>query len=329
MQTTHPRGRFTGLVMATLALTICCACPAAAQNTTRPIKLIVPFAVGGSTDIMARAVANSLANVLGQPVLVENRSGATGGVASSVVSRADPDGTTLLFTNVSATSIAPALTKNAPEDPLKDITPIGLVARSPMVLVANPSTNVKDVQGLIGLARSSPGKLEYASAGVGSFGHLGTEMFSEAAGVKLLHVPYQGQAPSINALLTGEVKVSITSPSSALLELAKSGRLLLLGQTYLELSALVPDTPPIAKTVTGFEMVLWTGIVGPPKMSDATVQRLSDALQKVLSDKGLAQKFENSGSDVAFNTPQQFQQLIVLETARYRKAVKIANLKND
>lgn len=316
-----------------IALTVLSAAvahtPVRADENTKPIRLIVPFAVGGSTDLMARAVAASLSTVLGQPVVVDNRVGATGAVAGSMVSRAEPDGTTLLFTNVSATAIAPALSKNAPDDPLKDITPIGLVARSPMVLVAIPSTGVKDVQGLIGLAKSSPGKIEYATAGIGSFGHLGTEMFSESAGVRLLHVPYQGQAPSINALLTGEVKMSITSPSTSLLELARTGRLRLLGMTYLEPSPLVPDVAPIAKTVPGFEMVLWTGIVGPPKMSEASVQRLSEALRKVLSDKALAQKFEISGSEVAITTPQQFQQLIVADYARYRKAVRAANLKNE
>lgn len=312
-----------------LAMGIMATVPAGAQEATRPIRLIVPFAVGGSTDLMARAVATSLSTVLGQTIIVDNRIGATGAVATGLLDRAEPDGLTLLFTNVSASAIAPALSKHASEGPSKEVTAIGLVARSPMVLLANPSLGVKDLQGLISVAKASPGKIEYASAGVGSFGHLGTEVFAETAGIRLLHVPYQGQAPSINALLTGEVKMSLTSPSTLVFELTRAGKVKLLGMSYLEASPLVPDVAPIAKTIPGFELVLWTGIVGPPKMSQAVVQRLNDGLRKVLSDRALAQRFEASGSEVAISSPQEFQQLLATETVRWRKAVKAAKLQTS
>jgi tripartite-type tricarboxylate transporter receptor subunit TctC len=303
--------------------------PAGAEDNTKPIRLIVPFAVGGSTDMIARAVANSLSTVLGQPVVVDNRIGATGAVAASMVSRSEPDGTTLLLTNVSTSAIAPALSKQTSfQDPSKEVTAIGLVARSPMLLVSDPSLDVKDLSALVERAKAEPGKIEYASAGVGSFGHLGTEVFAESAGIRLLHVPYQGQAPSINALLSGEVKISLTSPSASVFELARSGKLKVLGMSYLQPSALAPGVPPIANTVPGFELVLWTGIVGPAKMNDAAVQRLGDALRKVLSDRALAQRFETSGSEVAISTPQEFQQLIADESIRWRKAVKAANLQS-
>lgn len=307
---------FLGLIQST----------SADAQAARSIRLIVPFAAGGTSDVMARLIATPLGSTLGQPVIVENRPGATGAIATDQVSRAEPDGLTLLFTNVGPSAIAPATSKSSTYDPNRDVTAISLVARSPLLLVTNPGLNVKDLQGLVNLAKSAPGRIEYSSAGVGSFGHLSTELFAQAAGIRLLHVPYQGQAPAVNSVVSGEVKMSLTSPSSAMFELVRAGRLRMMGMSYLEASTLAPEVVPIANTLPNFEAQFWFGIVGPPKMSGAIVERLNDGIRKVLSDRALAQRIEGLGADVATSSPQEFQQLLSTEAVRWRKVVRATNL---
>lgn len=309
-----------------VALSMFSAVPVVAQQSGRAIRLIVPYPPGGTADVLARTVATPLAPLLGQPVVIENRPGAAGAIGATLVSRAEPDGHTLLFTNVGPSAIAPAMSKSAAYDPVRDFTAISLVARSPLVLVTHPAAEIKDLQGLIGLAKANPGRVEYSSAGVGSFGHLATELFAQAAGIRLLHVPYQGQAPAVVAVVSGDVKMSLTSPSKAMFEMIRADKLRLIGVSSRKPSPLAPGATPIADVLPNFEAQFWFGIVAPAKTSDAMVEKLHDGIEKVLSDPTLAQRFEALGSEVATGPAQQFQKLLSTEAERWRKVVRAANI---
>jgi tripartite-type tricarboxylate transporter receptor subunit TctC len=309
-----------------LALSTFPAVPVVAQQSGRPIRLIVPYPPGGTADVLARTVAAPLAPILGQPVLVENRPGAAGAIGATYVSRAEPDGHTLLFTNVGPSAIAPAMSKSAAYDPVRDFTAVSLVARSPLLLVTYSGFEPKDLQSLIALAKANPGRIEYSSAGIGSFTHLSTELFAQAAGINLLHVPYQGQAPSVNAVVSGDAKLLLTSPSKAMFEMVRAGKLRLIGVSSREPTLLAPGASPIANVLPNFEAQFWFGIVAPAKTSEAAVERLHDGVAKVLADPALAQRFEALGSEVATGSAQAFQQLMSAEAARWRGVVRAANI---
>jgi tripartite-type tricarboxylate transporter receptor subunit TctC len=309
-----------------VALSMFPAAPVVAQQSGRPIRLIVPYPPGGTADVLARTVATPLASILNESVIVENRPGAAGAIGATYVSRAEPDGNTLLFTNVGPSAIAPAMSKSPTYDPVRDFSAVSLVARSPLLLVVNAALEAKDLQGLISLAKANPGRIEYSSAGVGSFGHISTELFAQAAGISLLHVPYQGQAPSVNAVVSGDVKLSLTSPSKAMFEMIRAGRVRLIGVSSREPSPLAPGATPIASVVPNFEAQFWFGVVAPAKTSEAAVQRLNGGIGKVLADPALAQRFEALGSEVATGSAQEFQQLMSAEAQRWRGVVRAANI---
>lgn len=297
-----------------------------AQQSTRALRVIVPYPPGGTADVLARTVATPLAPILGHPVVVENRPGAAGAVGATQVSRADPDGLTLLFTNVGPSAIAPAMSKAAAYDPVRDFAAVSIVARSPLLLVINARLEARDLQGLIALAKANPGKIEYSSAGIGSFGHLTTELFAQAAGISLLHVPYQGQAPSVNAVVSGEVKLSLTSPSKAMFEMIRAGRVNLIGVSSREASQMAPGATPIAHVLPNFEAQFWFGFVAPARTSSATVDKLREGIDKVLADPALAQRFEALGSEVATSSLQQFQQLLASEAERWKGVVRASKI---
>lgn len=304
------------------------AFPMQAQGTASPIRLVVPYPPGGIADMLAREVASPLAAVLGQAIVVENKGGGAGSLGSSLVKNAEPDGLTLLFTNVGPSAIAPAMSKSPPYDPVKDFRAVSLVSRAPLMLVARSDANIKDIRQLISIAKANPAAIEYSSAGIGSFGHLSTELFAQAAGIRLLHVPYQGQAPATLALLTGEVKIALTSPSAQLFDMVRSGKLRLLGVSTSKPTELVPGAQPIADVIPGFDSQYWFGIVAPAKVSDATVARIDAATRKVLADPAIAAKFRTIGNEVGTGTPLQFQKLIADEASRWREVVKAANIES-
>lgn len=299
-----------------------------AQGNVRPIRLVVPYPPGGIADTLAREVATPLADVLGQPVVVENKAGAAGALGSTLVKNAEPDGLTLLFTNVGPSAIAPAMARGGTYDPAKDFRAVTLVSRAPLILVVRADAGIQTTRELIAAAKAKPGTIEYSSAGVGSFGHLSTELFAQSAGIRLLHVPYQGQAPANMALLTGEVRMSLTSPSGQMFEFAREGKVRLLGVSTRGSSELVPGVPSIGDVIPGFESQYWFGIVAPAKVGDAAVARLDAGVRKVLGAPGIAHKFTALGNEVGSGTSAQFQKLIETEAARWRDVVKAANLQN-
>jgi tripartite-type tricarboxylate transporter receptor subunit TctC len=300
---------------------------AMAQSSDQPIRLVVPYPAGGITDILARTLATALAPAIGQPVIVDNRPGASGIIASNLVRQAKPDGLTLLFTNVGPSAIVPAIVSPPPYDPTKDFTAISLAARTPLLLVVNAATPFKDVAGLIDMAKKSPGKVTYSSAGMDSVGRVATERFSQAANIKLLHVPYQGQAPSLLAVVSGEVQMLLTAPSSSMFEMVKAQKIRLIGVASDQPTSLAPGVVPISKTVPGFEAQYWFGIVGPAKMQEATVKRLNDGFVKVLTMPSVVSRFATLGSEAAASSPQQFQSLINTDAARWSQVARSANIR--
>lgn len=295
-------------------------------QTSGNIRLVVPYSPGGTADALARALQNRIGKALGKTVIVENVAGAAGAVGAAQVSRAEPDGLTLLFTNVGPSAIAPAVQKGVAYDPVNGFTPIALVARSPLLLVVHPSVRADSLADLIRLAKSTPRGLDYSSAGFGSFGHLTTELFAQAAGITLVHVSYRGQAPALQAVLAGEVQLSLTAPSGAMAEFIQEGKLKLLGVSSRVASPLTPGAQPIANLLPNFEALFWFGIVGPPKMNEALVDQLNKAVRSSLNDAELIELFKKFEVELVTGTAGEFAQLIASEAQFWRKVVESRNL---
>jgi tripartite-type tricarboxylate transporter receptor subunit TctC len=318
----------TALAVSALLLSALCT-PAVAQSSSQPIRLVVPYTAGGTADVLARLIATPLGPLLGQPVIVENQPGAAGTLAAGSVSRAKPDGLTLLMTNTGPSAIAPAINKKISYDPVRDFAAVSLVARSPLVLVVSSAFPANDLPGLIAYARAHPEAIEYSSPGIGSFTHVATERFAQAAGIKLVHVPYKGQAPALTAVISGEVKMMLSSSSNLLFEMVKSGKLRLIGVSTLQPSALAPGATPIAQVLPNFETEFWFGILAPAKTSPAVVARLHDAIRKILADPATAKQMEATGCEVAEGPSDQFQTMLGREAKVWQEVVRAARIEAE
>ena len=305
------------------------AASAQAQATSQTVALVVPYPPGGTADALARMLAVPMGLALGQPVIIDNRPGAAGTLAAAHVARAKPDGRTLLFTNAGPSAIAPAMNKNVSYDPEKDFTAISLVARSPLLLVVNGASEIKDLQGLIAYARARPDAMAYSSPGIGSFTHLATERLAQAAGIKLLHVPYKGQAPAVTAVISGEVQMMLSSSSGAMSEMIRNGRLRLIGVSTAEPTPLAPGAPPIRQVPPGYETDFWFGIVAPAQTPAAAVQRLHAAVQKAMGDPGVPAQLEATASERATGPSDEFQRYLATEARRWRDVVVNAKIEPD
>jgi len=318
------RGLLVGAALCTTASA------AFAQNyPTKPIRIVVPYPPGGTADIMIRTIQDLVTASLGQQIVVDNRPGAAGVVGAREVARAAPDGYTLLFTNPGPSAVAPALQADPGYDPVADFAPVSLVSRAPLLLVVHPGFGAKDLAGLIQIAKEKPGTINYSSAGPGSFGHLSTELFVLAAGVKMVHVPYRGQAPALAAVLSGEVPMSLTSPSGSMNEYVKEGKLRLLGVSALQPSPLAPGAIPIATAIPGFEAEFWFGVTAPAKTSPEIVAKLNAAIVNALAKPDIQQKFLTYGAVAESSTPDEFARLTAAEAARWREVIKKANVQLD
>lgn len=260
----------------------------------KPVRLIVPFAPGGGTDLMARALQGPVAQSLGQPLVVENKPGAGGSLAARGVARAAPDGTELVFVN-NGYLIAPLLQKDAGYDPVRNFEPVALIAVAPLLLVSHPSVPASDVKSLIAYARSRDGGIAYASAGVGTLGHIATELFARSANVPLVHVPYKGSAPAANAVIAGEVPVTMTAATATMLSQVKAGRLNLLAVSSPQNSPVAPGVPPIAGAVPGFAAELWYAILAPAGTPAAAVEALAAAFNAAIAAPDMQRKFLSFG----------------------------------
>ncbi|MCL4182800.1 MAG: tripartite tricarboxylate transporter substrate binding protein [Burkholderiaceae bacterium] len=294
---------------------------------SRPIRLLIPYAPGGTTDIMARALQAPMHEDLGQLILVENKAGAGGAIAMKDTANAAADGYTLVFINNGLVATTPILQKGAGYDGIRDFAPIGMVSTSPMLVVVNGELPVDDLKGFIDYARKNPGKLEYASAGLGSFGHLSTELFLRAAGLQMVHVPYKGQAPTLNAVLAGEVKLLITSPSAAMNSHITSGKLKLLGVGTPERSALYPATPTVSSVLPGYQAESWFALLAPAGTSPEVIARLNKALNKALATPDLQQRLNTFGLVAVSSTPEQLRERIAAEVERWGKVIRESNIK--
>jgi tripartite-type tricarboxylate transporter receptor subunit TctC len=303
--------------------------PVLAQNfPNKPIKLVVPFAVGGGTDILAREIAPGLSQAIGQTVIVDNRGGAGGNIGSDFVAKAAADGYTLLFGSNSL-SINAALQDNLPFDPVRSFDPIGVVATAPLVLVINPAVHASNVQELIALAKSKPNTLNWSAPGSGTPHHLASEMFNKMADVKIAHVQYKGGGPAITDLLGGHTQVAILTYASVKSYIA-SGNLRVLGVTTKQRSALLPDVLTIAEAgVPGYEADLWYGIFAPAATPESISRILNAALNKELSNTKNKQQFMSQGYELRPGTEEDLRLLLAADLARSSMIVKDANLKTD
>ena len=304
--------------LATTALVL----PAQAQTfPDRPIKIIVPFGPGGFTDVAARILQKELAPAIGQAVIIENKPGAGSTIGTAEVSKAKPDGYTLVMIST-AHVISPHLYKQMPYDALRDFAPVMKIAEGPYVLVVHPSLGVKSVAELLALAKAQPGKIDYASSGNGSAQHLVGALFTTMAGANLTHVPYKGSSQAMNDLIGGQVKVSFVGVPNALPNLA-SGKLKALGVSTAKRYSEMPDVPTIAEAgVPGYDATIWLGLLAPPGTPREIVQKLNADITKILSTPDARKLMASAGVDVATSTPEEFARLMAAEMDRWGKVVR-------
>jgi tripartite-type tricarboxylate transporter receptor subunit TctC len=292
----------------------------------RPVRLVVPYTAGGSTDLIARALGHELSAMWGQPVVIDNRPGAGTIIASDIVARSAPDGHTLLVTTTSFT-IVPSLTARLPYDPDKDFEPITLLSTTPLVLVVNPSVPARSVTELIALAKARPGQLHFGSAGSGGSNHLAGELFNAMAGVKLVHIPFKGNAPALNDLVGGHVDVLFNGLPSAI-PLIKAGKLRPLAVTSLTRAGALPDVPTLDEMgLKGFRAVAWSALSAPARTPEAVIAKISADARKVLHTPALVQRLKAEGSDPVGNSPEEFAAFLREETVTWRKVIELAGIK--
>lgn len=315
-------------------LAAACAIPAHAQTEgaypSRLLRLIVPFAPGGTTDTIARLVARELTKSLGQSVVVENRPGAGGLIGADAVLKLPTDGHTLFFATISTMAVQPILQTKPPYDPLKDFAPVTLISTLPYVLAAHPSLPAHSLPQLVKLARAKPASLSSASPGYGTGAHLTSEYLSSVTGMKLVHVPYKGDAPGTIDLVAGQVALAVFPPIS-LVPHVKAGRLRALAVTSPERSSVLPDTRTVAESgYPGFESGSWNGIAVRAGTPESIVRRLNKEIVAVLAEgQQVRANVESGGSRVVANTPEQFGDYIRSEIAKWRRVIATAAIKID
>lgn len=310
-----------------LAVALLGASAAHAQTwPTKPIKIVVGFAPGGSTDLTARYIGQALSERLGQPVIVENRPGAGGNIAAEYVAKADPDGYTLMLTTSTTHATNPSLYKSLPFDVRTDFAPITRIAFIPNLLVVNPSVPAGNVPELITYLKANPERVNYGSAGNGSSQHLAGALFNSLAGVHMVHVAYRGGAPALNDLMAGQIQV-LFAPLVEVLQQVRSGALKALGITTAKRSPLLPAVASISEHLPGYEVALWNGLLAPARTPPEIVEQLNRATVEVLRSGDLKAKFAGQGSEAAGDTPEEFKAFIEAELEKWRKLVEISGAK--
>jgi len=311
----------------TLALTLVMSLVAAAQAQTawpaKPIKIMVGYAPGGSTDVTARIIAQALSERLGQPVIIENRPGAAGNIAADATAKADPDGYTLTLATSSTMAANASLYKSLPFDAQTDFAPITLTAFIPNLLVVTPSVPANNLKEFIAYAKANPGQLNFGSAGNGSSQHLSGELFNSLAGVRMMHVAYRGGAPAVNDLLGGQIQ-AIFAPLVEVIEQVRAGKLRALGITTMKRSQLLPDIPTIAETLPGYEIRLWNGLMAPAKTPPEIVDRINRVAIDVLRSEEVKAKLAEQGSEPVGNSPAEFKAFIAGELVKWKRLVEIS-----
>ena len=305
------------------------ATPALAQQyPTRPVRFVVPFSPGGSTDTLARTMGVKLADALGQQVVVDNRPGGNGDIGMLIVAKAPPDGHTIVLGYIANLGIGPSVYK-MPYDPVKDFAPITQPASSPNVLTAHPSVQARNLQELIALAKAKPGQVSFASTGVASIGHLTGELLNNLAGIRMTHVPYKGSGQAVTDILGGHVQVMFSGFSSTLHHI-KAGKLRALAVTGPKRSNALPDVPTIAEQgFPGVEATAWYGVLAPAGTPKPVITRLHGELVKILKLPDVTQKLEGLGFELVGSTPEQFGAYMRSEIKKWEKVVKASGAKAD
>ena len=300
---------------------------ASAHSQSAPARILVGAPAGGSTDTLARALAQEFGRLLGKVVVVENRPGAGGNIAAEAVAKAAPDGNTLLMSFTSH-AINASLYPSLPFDPIKDFKALTCVATSPSMLVAHPSVAAKDVRELIALAKAKPGKLNFAIGAVGSSLHLAGDLFKMQSGAYIVNIPYRGTAPAIQDVIAGQVELMFAAVGNAQAHV-KAGKLKALGVTSAKRLAAFPDVPAIAEVLPGYESSAWFGLFGPAGMSAELAKRISDAARQAIATPDVRRRLEAEGSVAVGNSPDEFAKFVQLEIARWGQVVKFSGAKPE
>jgi tripartite-type tricarboxylate transporter receptor subunit TctC len=297
-----------------------------AQNyPVKPMRLIIPYPPAGSTDFVGREIGAKIGEAMGQQVVIDNRPGAGTMIGLTQGVRAAPDGYTITFGTSAGLAISPALGAKMPFDPHRDFEPIGLMVYVPYLLVVNPALPVRTLKELIDLAKAQPGKLNFASPGVGTPNHLGIEMLNIMAGVKFTHVPYKGGGPAVIDLVAGQMQVFF-SGLPQVSAFTKNGRLRIIAAATSKPTRIAPDVPTIAATYPGFDCNTWFGLLAPTGTPPAIITRWNSELNRALADPGVTQRFIEQGVETTPGTPAAFRRLIAEETARWRSVIKTAGI---
>ena len=298
-----------------------------AHGQTAVTRILVGAPAGGSTDTLARTLAQELSRLLGKTVVVENRPGAGGNIAADSVAKSAPDGNTLLMSFTSH-AINASLYPTLPFDPIKDFTPLTCVATSPSILIAHPSVAAKDVRELIALAKAKPGKLNFAIGAVGSSLHLAGDLFKMQSGAYIVNIPYRGTAPAIQDVIAGQVELMFAAVGNAQAHI-KAGKLKALGVTSSRRLAAFPDVPAIAEVLPGYESSAWFGLFGPPRMSTELTKRISDAARQAIATPDVRRRLETEGAIAVGNSPEEFANFVQSEITRWAKVVKFSGARPE
>jgi tripartite-type tricarboxylate transporter receptor subunit TctC len=316
-------------LLACLAIAACLpVLPAHAAYPDHPIKIIVPFSPGGSADALARIVASRLDVALGQPVVVENKPGASGNIGADLVAKAKPDGYTLLVDLMNPHVANPVLFSNLPFKGVDDFTPIALLGYVTTTLVVNPSVPAHTVGELIAYAKAHPGKLAYASAGVGSSTHLNAAVFAKMAGIQLLHVPYTGGAPALQDTVAGRTQLLFTAANITLPQ-AKAGKVRILAVTRDKRSPILPDVPTVAETVPGYDMSVWFGVFGPAGLPEEITRQLNAEIVRLMNAPDEHKTMQDLGIETTEDTPEQFGAILRKDAAFYAKLLHELDIKAE
>ena len=294
----------------------------------KPVRVVVPFAAGGTTDITARLIAEQLTQGLKQSFIVENRGGAGGNIGATEVARAAPDGYTFLMGTPGTQAINQFLYPKMPYDTLKDFAPVSFVVRVPNVLVVHPGVGVKTIAELIARAKARPGGMSYGTPGNGSTGHLSTELFKSRAGIFVTHIPYRGSGPMLLDLMAGQIEMAIDNLPSALPHI-RSGKLVALGVTSAQRNSQLPEVPTIASALPGYVAESWFVLVAPAGTPPTIVSRLSTEVDRILRKPEVIERFKGMGAEPVGGTPDQLAQFIVGETRKWQQVVKASGARVD
>lgn len=316
--------------IATATLFLCTASGLALAQTSYPskaIRFLVGAPPGGSNDIFARVIGPRLNEAFGQPVIVENRAGASQMIAADLMAKSPPDGHTIYISSSTYTTTV-AVQPRQPFDPVNDVTGVIMLGKGPMVLVVHPALPAKTVKDLIAIARAKPGQLNYTSSGTGGINHLGMEVFNYMAKTSMVHVPHKGMGPAVTDLMAGQMQVLLVSLPSVQSQM-NSGRLRALGVSSPQRSAFAPGLPAIAESLPGYDNELWWGVFAPMKTPKAVIDRLNAEIGKILGTDEMKKRFADFGAEPTPTTPEAFTALVKNEIAKWSKVVKTANIKPE